>query len=127
MKLDKARYHEVILLPAAKLSERENRINEAIKLYNMAESPDTVLACLARALSNVIADPHNTSTSPSELEQTAADILRHYEKTNKGLGNGKDTVIKLLHIRTAQDAWEKGHIDAALQVHSFQLLSDNKY
>lgn len=93
----------------------------------MAESPDTVLACLARALSNVIADPHNTSTSPSELEQTAADILRHYEKTNKGLGNGKDTVIKLLHIRTAQDAWEKGHIDAALQVHSFQLLSDNKY
>lgn len=123
LKLDKAKYYEVILLPAARLSERENRINEAIKLYNMADSPNTVLECLARALCNGIADPHSVSTPLSELEQTATDILRHYEKTNKGLGKGKDTVIKLLHIRTAQEAWEKGRLDTALQVRGVELTA----
>ncbi|GJJ09412.1 hypothetical protein Clacol_003634 [Clathrus columnatus] len=112
LKLNTARYHEVILLPAARLLEKENRITEAIKLYNLAESPDTVLACLARALSDLIADP--SSNSP-DLEKTATDILRHYGKTNKGLGKAKDTVVKLLQIRAAQEAWEKGYLDAALQ------------
>lgn len=82
---------------------------------NMADSPNIVLECLARALSNGLVDPHSVSTPLAELEQTATDILRHYEKTNKGLGKGKDTVIKLLHIRTAQEAWEKGRLDPALQ------------
>ncbi|KAF8491289.1 nucleoporin-interacting protein NIC96 [Gautieria morchelliformis] len=115
LKLDKEKYFEVILRPAAKQSEREKRTNEAIKLYNLAESPDTVIACLARALSELIDEPDNGGELGMELAQTARDILRHYERTNKGAGKAKDAVVKLLKIRTAREAKEAGNLDAALQ------------
>jgi Nup93/Nic96 len=116
LKLDKEQYFQVILRPAAKQSEREKRTNEAIKLYNLAESPDTVIACLARALSELVDEPDNGGELGMELAQTARDILRHYERTNKGAGKAKDAVVKLLKIRTAREAKEAGNLDAALQV-----------
>ncbi|KAF8525242.1 nucleoporin-interacting protein NIC96 [Hysterangium stoloniferum] len=115
LKLDKQKYYEVILRPAAKQSEREKRINEAIKLYNLADSPDTVIACLARELSELIDEPDNGGHPGAELAQTARDILRHYERTNKGAGKAKDAVIKLLKIRDAKEAKENGNLEAALQ------------
>lgn len=116
LKLDKEKYYEVILRPAAKQSEREKRTNEAIKLYNLADSPETVIACLARSLSELIDEPDNGGEPGVELAQTARDILRHYERTNKGAGRAKDAVVKLLKIRAAREAKEKGNLDAALQV-----------
>jgi len=116
LKLDVPKYHELILLPAAKQSEREKHINEAIKLYNLADAPDTVIACLARALSDIIDEPDNGGAAGMELTQTAKDILRHYERTNRGAGKAKDAVIKILKIRAAREAMQKGNLDAALQV-----------
>ena len=124
LKLDKEKYYEVILRPAAKQSEREKRTNEAIKLYNLAESPDTVIACLARALSELIDEPDGGGELGMELAQTARDILRHYERTNKGAGKAKDAVVKLLKIRTAREAKEKGNLDAALQVGTESIPTD---
>ena len=116
LKLDKEKYHEAILRPAAKQSEREKRTHEAIKLYNLAESPDTVIACLARALGELVDEPDGGDEAGARLAQTASDILRHYERTNKGAGKTKDAVMKLLKIRTAREAKEKGNLDMALQV-----------
>lgn len=121
LKLDKEKYYEVILRPAAKQSEREKRVNEAIKLYNLAESHDTVIACLARSLSELIDEPENGGELGLALAQTARDILRHYERTNKGAGKVKDAVVKLLKIRAAREAIEKGNLDAALQVSTVYL------
>ncbi|KAF8588475.1 NIC-domain-containing protein [Ramaria rubella] len=115
LKLDREKYYEAILRPAAKQSEREKRTNEAIKLYNLAESPETVIACLARALSELIDEPDSGGERGLELAQTARDILRHYERTNKGAGKAKDAVVKLLKMRAAREAKEKGNLDAALQ------------
>ena len=47
LKLDKEKYYEAILWPAAKQSKHEKWTHEAIKLCNWAESPDTDIACLA--------------------------------------------------------------------------------
>lgn len=116
LKLDKAKYYELILLPAAKQSEREKHINEAIKLYNLAEAPDTVIACLAHALSDIIDEPDNGGPMGVELAQTANEILRHYERTNRGAGKAKDAVIKLLKIRAARESMQRGNLDSALQV-----------
>ncbi|KIJ45082.1 hypothetical protein M422DRAFT_46895 [Sphaerobolus stellatus SS14] len=115
LKLDIAKYHEIILLPAARQSEREKHINEAIKLYNLADAHDTVIACLARALSDMIDEPDDGGAAGMELAQTAKDILRHYERTNRGAGKAKDAVTKLLKIRAAREAMQKGNLDAALQ------------
>ncbi|PBK88713.1 nucleoporin-interacting protein NIC96 [Armillaria gallica] len=115
LKLDDLRqYNEQILIRAAKNSEENDRISEAIKLYNLAGDYSTVMSCLAQALGSTIARP-----SPDEkartIEKTAADIVRHYERTNRAAGKDKDAVIRLLKIREAVDAKHAGRPETALQ------------
>jgi len=103
------------LVRAAKDSEENNRIAEAIKLYNLAGDYFTVVSCLAQALGNTIAQP-----TPDEkgrgIEKTAADILRHYERTNRAVGKDRDAVIRLLKIREAMNAKIAGRPEVALDV-----------
>ena len=108
-------YNGQILIRAAKHSEENDRISEAIKLYNLAGDYTTVVACLAHALGNTIGQPSGDEKARN-IERTAADILRHYERTNRAVGKDRDAVIRLLRVREAMDAKEAGRADITLDV-----------
>ncbi|KAG6816414.1 hypothetical protein H0H87_006151 [Tephrocybe sp. NHM501043] len=112
---DMKQFNEHILIRAAKHSEENDRIAEAIKLYNLAGDYDTVVACLAQALSATVAKP-----SPEEkdraLEKTAVDIIRHYERTNRAAGKDREAVVRLLRLREAKDQVAAGRPEVAIDI-----------
>lgn len=108
-------YNEQILIRAAKHCEENDRTPEAIKLYNLAGDYTTVIACLAQALGNSIAQPSGDEKARA-IEKTAADILRHYERTNRAVGKDRDAAIKLLRVREAMEAKESGRAELSLEV-----------
>jgi len=113
---DNKQYNEHIIVNAAKHSEENDRIPEAIKLYNLAGDYSTVISCLARALGNTISQPSGEGDKNRVIERTAADILRHYERTNRAVGRDRDAVIRLLRIREALDAKSAGRTDVTLEI-----------
>ncbi|KAF9818485.1 hypothetical protein IEO21_02723 [Rhodonia placenta] len=116
LKLDNLKdYNEQILIRAAKNSEQNDRIPEAIKLYNLAGDYTTVIACLAQALGNTISQPSGDEKTRA-IERTAAEIVRHYEKTNSANGKEKKAVIQLLRVRDAMDAKDAGKVEQALDI-----------
>lgn len=112
---DSKQFNEQILVRAAKHSEENDRVPEAIKLYNLAGDYSTVISCLAQALGNTIAQPSPDEKARS-IEKTAAEILHHYERTNRAVGKDRDAVIRLLRIREAVDAKHAGRPETALDV-----------
>ncbi|KAG5646921.1 hypothetical protein DXG03_001997 [Asterophora parasitica] len=112
---DNKQFNEHILTRAARHAEENDRIAEAIKLYNLAGDYATVVACLAQALSNTLSKP-----SPEEkdhaLEKTAVDIIRHYERTNRAAGRERKAVVRLLRIREAKDALAAGKPEVAIDI-----------
>lgn len=108
-------FNEHILIRAARHSEENDRVAEAIKLYNLAGDYSTVVACLAQALGNTIAQA-SADEKARTIEKTAADILRHYERTNRAVGKDRDAVIKLLRVREAIDAKNANKPETALDV-----------
>jgi len=112
---DTKQFNEQILIRAAKHCEENDRITEAIKLYNLAGDYATVITCLAQALSNTISKPTPEETD-RRLEQTAADIIGHYEKTNRAVGKDRQAVIQLLRIREAKDRIAAGKPDIAIDI-----------
>jgi len=112
---DTKQFNEQILVRAARNSEENDRVSEAIKLYNLAGEYSTVTACLAQALSNTV-----SKLSPDDkdcaLEKTAIEILKHYERTNRAVGKDRDAVVQLLRIREALDANSQGKPEAAIDV-----------
>jgi nuclear pore complex protein Nup93 len=112
-------FNENILIRAARQSEENDRISEAIKLYNLAGDYSTVVSCLAQALGNTITQPNREGEKGKIIELTAADILRHYERTNRAVGKDRDAVVRLLRIRDAIDAKSSGRMEVALDVSVF--------
>lgn len=110
-------YHAEILVRAAKHSEQNDRVPEAIKLYNLAGDYGTVISCLASALGTTVSRPALDEKSKA-IEKTAVDILRHYERTNRAVGRDREAVTKLLRIREAMNAKEAGRPEIALEVRS---------
>lgn len=122
LKLDDTReYNEHILNRAAKSSEEADRIPEAIKLYNLAGDYTTVISVLAQALGNTLAQP-SVDEKARTVERTAADVLRHYERTNRAVGRERDAVIRMLRVREAMDAKDAGRVESALEVRLFFLM-----
>lgn len=115
---DSKQYNEQILVRAAKHSEENDRIPEAIKLYNLAGDYSTVISCLAQVLGNTISQPSGEGDKNRAIERTATDILRHYERMNRAVGKDRDAVVRLLRIREALDAKSAGRMDVALEVNS---------
>jgi len=113
-------YNSEILIRAAHHSEENDRIAEAIKLYNLAGDYPTVVSCLASSLGKALAQSAGGAGGLDEksrkLEQTAAEILRHYERTNRAVGKDRDAVVKLLRIREAIEAKSAGKVEVALDV-----------
>ena len=89
---------------------------EAIKLYNLAGDYQTVITCLAQALGNTIAQPNAGGEKGKAVEHTAAEIVRHYERTNRAVGRARDAVVRLLRIREAMSVKADGRVDVALDV-----------
>jgi nuclear pore complex protein Nup93 len=112
-------YNDTILLRAAAQSEREQRLNEAIKLYNLAGALSTVILCLSHGLRDLIAEPGGGGDDGQTLERTAREIIRHYDRTNRVTGKERDVVIRLLGVREAMNAKERGRLEAALEVGFF--------
>ncbi|KZS90373.1 nucleoporin-interacting protein NIC96 [Sistotremastrum niveocremeum HHB9708] len=108
-------YNDHILLRAAAQSESDKRLNEAIKLYNLAGAHSTVVACLTRVLGSLISEPGGGGQEGRALERTAREVLAQYDRTNRVNGRDRDTVIRLLGIREAIDAKEGGRLEAALE------------
>ncbi|KAA1475433.1 nucleoporin-interacting protein NIC96 [Dentipellis sp. KUC8613] len=117
LKLQDARdFNAHILVRAAKHSEENDRVLEAIKLYNLASDYPTVVSCLAQALGNTVSQPNGGGEKGKAVEQTAADIIRHYERTNRAVGKDREAVVRLLRIREAMNAKAEGKVDIALDI-----------
>ncbi|KAJ7019379.1 nucleoporin-interacting protein NIC96 [Mycena alexandri] len=112
---DTQAFNEHILVKAARHSEENDRIPEAIKLYNLAGEYGTVVSCLAQALGNTVGMP-STDEKARAVERTAADILRHYERTNRAVGRERDAVVRLLRVREAVEARQAGRPEVALEI-----------
>ena len=93
---------------------------EAIKLYNLAGDYATVVGVLARALGTTLGQP-GADDKARTVERTAAEVLRHYERTNRAVGRERDAVVRLLRVREAMDAKDAGRVEQALEVR-FSLL-----
>lgn len=50
------------------------------------------------------------------MEGTAREIVRHYVRMNRGAGQCREAVEKLLKIREAMGYKEEGRVDLALEV-----------
>ncbi|KAF7326261.1 Nucleoporin-interacting protein [Mycena kentingensis (nom. inval.)] len=93
---DTQQFNEHILVKAARNSEENDRIPEAIKLT-------TLRATTARS-------------SRADGERTPAEILRNYERTNRAVGRDRDAVIRLLRIREAIDGKQPGRPEVTLEI-----------
>lgn len=108
-------FNDQLLVRAAKELEDNDRISDAIKLYNLAGDYTTVISCLAQALGNSISQP-TPDDKARTVEKTAGDILRHYQRTNRAAGKDRDAVVRLLRVRDALDAKAAGRPELALEV-----------
>ncbi|KAI0056773.1 nucleoporin-interacting protein NIC96 [Artomyces pyxidatus] len=113
---DSQQFNEVILVQAAKHSEENDRVLEAIKLYNLAGDYHTVIVCLAQALGNTLSQPNGGGEKGKAIESTASEIVRHYERTNRAVGKEREAVVRLLRIREAMNAKAAGRMEVALEV-----------
>ncbi|KAH7884023.1 Nup93/Nic96-domain-containing protein [Phlebopus sp. FC_14] len=111
-----AQYNEQILVRAARDSEENDRIPEAIKLYNLAGDYATVISCLAQALGNTLSLPSGENEKGRVIEKTAFEILRHYERMNRAVGKDRDAAVRLLRVREAINAKNAGRPDVALEI-----------
>ncbi|KAJ3858761.1 nucleoporin interacting component Nup93/Nic96 [Lentinula novae-zelandiae] len=125
-------YKSQILLPTASSLLSNDRLTEAIKLYDLAGEYDTVVGCLARALGNLVTSGSTTSglgDRTKELEKTAREILTVYERLGRGTGLGvsgpsgsntggkdRDACVKLLKILEASERGRDGHVERALEI-----------
>lgn len=115
-------FNAQILIPAAQHSSASDRPLEAIKLYNLAGDYDTVVACLAQALGASIGQPNAGGERGKAVEGTAREIVRHYVRMNRGAGQCREAVEKLLKIREAMGYKEEGRVDLALEVCRFTSI-----
>ncbi|KAL0950483.1 hypothetical protein HGRIS_007295 [Hohenbuehelia grisea] len=112
---DPASFHAHILVRAAQQLAANDRTADAIKLYNLAGEHTTVIATLASALGATLGAPAADEKAKA-VERTAADILRHYERTNRAAGRERDAVVRLLRVREATEAKNSGRPEVALEI-----------
>lgn len=115
-------YNNSILLRAAEQSEEDRRLLDAIKLYNLAGSQDTVIRCLTRAIAECLFQPAAGMEEGRELDTLARGVLDHYTRRGDVLGKPREDLVKLLRVREAMEAYDKQKYDVALEVRFFILL-----
>jgi nuclear pore complex protein Nup93 len=110
-----AEYNSSILLRTAEQSEEDRRLLDAIKLYNLAGSHDTVIRCLTRAIGDCLSEPAGGGEDGRELDTLARNVLDHYTRRGDVLGKAREDLVKLLKVREAMEACEKQKYDVALE------------
>ncbi|KAF9507438.1 hypothetical protein BS47DRAFT_1304038 [Hydnum rufescens UP504] len=110
-----AEYHEVILVAAADECERERKLLDAIKLYNLAGAHETVIACLTRALGDLLSEPTGGGEEGASVESLTRSILEHYSRRGEVVGAQRQDLVCLLKVREAMMACEQKHYEAALE------------
>jgi len=73
-------------------------------------------------LGDYIGDADDGGGEGAVLSGTAREILKHYERTNKGAGRSRDAVVKLVKIREARSAKNAGQLEKALEVSVLHFL-----
>ncbi len=111
-----AEYYETILLPAADECEQEGKLIDAIKLYNIAGAHDTVIACLTRALGNILSEPMGGGEEGVALESLTRSILDHYSRRGDAIGPKRQDLMCLLKMREAAVAFDNKQYETALAV-----------
>lgn len=129
-----------IVKSAAERADVEQRFSEAILLYNLAEEYDAVIAVLNVELGNSLSRPASSSDSTSshqrsaagamstigmaagqeDVAQVARSILEHYDRSASMSGKvsrkRRETCETLMRLKEALSAYERGHLEQALQV-----------
>ncbi|KAI0028083.1 nucleoporin-interacting protein NIC96 [Vararia minispora EC-137] len=116
LKLSPEEFHEHILQRAARDAQDADRHLEAIKLFNLAGDYTKVIMCLAQGLGKTVGQPAGGGQEGRDLEQTAREIIRHYERMNRAVGCERDAVVKLLKIREAMEARAQSRHDRVLDI-----------
>ena len=71
-------------------------------------------------MGDYVGDADDGGSEGATLSETAKEILKHYERTNKGAGRSRDGVVKLVKIREARTAKNAGQLEKALEVSVLQ-------
>lgn len=125
---DRATLLHDVLLPAAEQCVREQRMTDAILLYNYAQERDTVISVLNRELSSTLMEPADLSdwslpveegmvplTSSAHIVTLARAVLANYEQ--QGHSSAQMQVCHtLLDLKRAASLYRAEQLPAALQV-----------
>ena len=126
-----------IVKAAAARSSTQQKLTDAIILYNLAEDYDTVIAVLNRAVGSSLAQP--SASTPSDATATAGSetrsaafggeqnigaltqgILDHYQgdasKWGRVSERNRETCLVLLRFKEAFALYEAGRLEQALEV-----------
>lgn len=132
---DQRDYLETIVKQAAERAFRERRLRDAIRLFNIAEEYDRVIAVLNIELGNSLSQPTGTDvsmddgvgkgatislTASEDIVTVANNIVAHYDRTSTISGRisrkNRDTCALLLKLKTVLNLHEKGRNEQALAV-----------
>lgn len=113
-------YGDFILKPAAELCDSARKPLEAIKLYNLAGAVETVMACLAAALGDVLGESDGGGNMGRQLEAEADRVLRAADARGVRVQEGDD-VRKLMMIRKAMELFSNHDPEGALEVRAVSL------
>lgn len=114
---------------AASRFSGQQRLTDAIILYNLAEDYDTVVSVLNRALGASLSQPHATSAGKprsvgfggdEDLGAQAGEILGHYRqdpsKWEMVSARNRETCRVLLTLKESLLAYEQGRLERTLEV-----------
>lgn len=132
---DRAAILTHIVLPAAQACESEQRMTDAILLYNYAHERDTVVAVLNRELGASLMQPANLSeftepvqegsvplTSSAHIVALARAVLANYEQQGY-TSHAMHVCRTLLGLKRAASLFHADQLPSALQVlESLQIL-----
>ncbi|KAA1064636.1 hypothetical protein PGT21_010162 [Puccinia graminis f. sp. tritici] len=134
-------YLETIVKQAAERAFRERRLRDAIRLFNIAEEYDRVIAVInielgsslfqpgSKPASSRIGDETNSAgpkgatvslTASEDIVAVANNVLAHYDRTStissRITRKNRDTCALLLRFKTVLDLHEQGKNEQALAI-----------
>jgi nuclear pore complex protein Nup93 len=140
-------YLETIVKQAAERAFRERRLRDAIRLFNIAEEYDRVIAVInielgsslfqpgSKPASSRIGEETNSAgpkgatvslTASEDIVAVANNVLAHYDRTStissRITRKNRDTCALLLRFKTVLDLHEQGKNEQALTVSAHMSL-----
>ena len=140
---DERSYLLGIVKVAASRTSSQQRLSDAIILYNLAEDYDTVVAVLNKALGASLSQPASSNGTASgeatsigfgaeqDISSFANGILDHYQKDlgkwNRVGEKNRETCRVLLRLKEAFLFYQEGRLEQALEVSPLFLHDHRLY